>query len=237
MSAMPIRYLGWMTWDVVRGPGLGMVISGVVSGFVISTVTVVTTGSGGETAVFLSILDFTVTLFALLATAGMVSSDFAQGYYRTLFSRPMSPPLYYLLRWIVGGLAVLLAATLVGLAAAARVGAELPLTHVLLQASLLYLLVGGLVFVLSTFSRRDWLIGILVIAAHAGLGAARTFGFATSGIAGLLYRVLPPFGPVDMGEPAPRGVTLVYVLSYGLALVAAALAIIRFRPLARGARE
>jgi hypothetical protein len=237
MSALPIRYLPWMTWDVIRGPGLGMAIVGVVSAFLISSMTVVTSGTGGETAVFLSILDFAVTIFAVLATAGMVSTDFAQGYYRTLFGRPVSPPLYYLMRWVLGGAVVLLAATCVGIAAAARVGADLPIGHVVIQAALLYLLLGGLVFFLSTFTRRDWLIAVAILAAHAGLGLARSLGAAATGLAGLLYAVLPPFRLVDMSDPVPAGAGMLHVLAYGLLLVGAALAIIRIRPLARGARE
>jgi hypothetical protein len=226
-----------MTWDVVRGPGLGMVIAGVVCAFLISSLQVVTTGTGSETVVFLSILDFAVTGFALLATAGLVSTDLAAGYYRTLFARPVSPPLYYLLRWLVGGVAVLLAATLVGLAAAARVGAQLPIGRVLLQAALLYLLLGGLVFLLSTISRRDWLIAVAVIAAHAGLGMARTIGAASTGVAAVLYAVLPPFRYVDVGDPLPAGAQLLHVVAYGAALVGVALGVLRVRPLARGARE
>ena len=237
MSKLPIRYLGWMTWDVIRGPGLGMVIAGVVCAFLISSLQVVTTETGGQTAVFFSILDFAVTSFERLATGGMVSTEFADGSYPTLFARPVSPPLYYLLRWLLGGVAVLLAATLVGLAAAARVGAELAIGRVLVQAALLYLLVGGLVFLLSTFSRRDWLLAVVVIAAHAGLGVARTLGAASTGIAVVLYAVLPPFRYVDMGDPLPAGPQLLHVVAYGLALVGVALGVIRVRPLARGARE
>lgn len=237
MTALPLRYLPWMAWDVARGPGLGMAIVGVLTAFLITSLRVVTSGAGGEATVFLSILDTAVTVFALLATAGIVSTDFGQGYYRTLFARPVSPPLYYLLRWIVGGVAVLAATGVVGLAAAARIGADLPIGRVLVQAALFYLLLGGLVFLLSTVTRRDWLIAVLVVAAHGALGLARSFGAAVSGAAAVLYTVLPPFRLVDVGQPVPAGGDLAYVLLYGLALVAAALAVIRLRPLARGARE
>ncbi len=237
MRALPLRYLPWMAWDVARGPGVGMAVIGVLAAFLITSMTVVTSGSGGEAAVFLSILDVAVTVFALLATAGIVSADFALGYYRTLFARPVSPPLYYLQRWILGGAAVLIATCVVGFAAAARIGADLPIGRVLAQSALFYLLLGGLVFLLSTVTRRDWLIAVLVVAAHAGLGLARSLGAAASGTAAVLYTVLPPFRLVDVSEPVPASADLVYVLLYGSALVAAALGVIRLRPLARGARE
>jgi hypothetical protein len=145
--------------------------------------------------------------------------------------------LYYLMRWVLGGAVVLLAATFVGIAAAARVGSDLPIGHVVVQAALLYLLLGGLVFFLSTFTRRDWLIAVAILAAHAGLGLARSLGAAATGLAGVLYAVLPPFQLVDMSDPVPAGAGMLHVLAYGLLLVGAALAIIRIRPLARGARE
>ena len=237
MMRFPLRYLGWMTWDVVRGPGLGMLIVGLLAALLINSLTVVTSGSGGETAVFLGILDFTVTIFAVLATAGMVSADFGLGYYRTLFARPVSPPLYYLQRWLIGGVLALLVTAAVGLASAARLGAELPLGRVVTQGALCYLLLGGLVFLLSTLTRRDWLIAVLLVAAYSALGLARSLGAAASGTAAVLYAVLQPLRLVDISDPVPSGRDLVYVLLYGGALVGAAIALIRFRPLARGARE
>jgi ABC-type transport system involved in multi-copper enzyme maturation permease subunit len=237
MTAPPLRYLPWMVWDLARGAGIAMAVVGVLTAFLISTMTVVTSGTGGEAAVFLGILDFAVTVFALLATAGIVSTDFGLGYYRTLFARPVSPLLYYLQRWLLGGVVVLVATSVVGLAAAARIGTQLPIGRVLAQAALYYLLLGGLVFLLSTVTRRDWLFAVLVVAAHAGLGLGQSLGAGASGTAALLYTVLPPFGFVDVSKPVPAGGDLLHVLLYGLALVGAALAVIRFRPLARGARE
>jgi len=234
---LPIRYAGWMGWDLVRGPGLLMLVVGALAALLINSLTVVTSGSGGETAVFLGILDFTVTIFALLATAGIVSTDFAMGYYRPLFARPVSPPLYYLQRWVLGGFLALVVTAAVTLASALRLGADLPIGRVLIQAALCYLLLGGLVFLLSTVTRRDWLIAVLILAAYASLGLARSLGAAGSGTAAVLYAVLPPLRLVDISDPVPTGGALLHVLLYGAGLVLAALLVIRFRPLARGARE
>lgn len=234
---LPIRYAGWMGWDLVRGPGLLMLVVGALAALLINSLTVVTSGSGGETAVFLGILDFTVTIFALLATAGIVSTDFAMGYYRPLFARPVSPPLYYLQRWVLGGFLALVVTAAVTLASALRLGADLPIGRLLIQAALCYLLLGGLVFLLSTVTRRDWLIAVLILAAYASLGLARSLGAAGSGTAAVLYAVLPPLRLVDISDPVPTGGALLHVLLYGAGLVLAALLVIRFRPLARGARE
>jgi ABC-type transport system involved in multi-copper enzyme maturation permease subunit len=237
MMQLPVRYAGWMGWDLVRGPGLLMLIVGALAALLINSLTVVTSGSGGETAVFLGILDFTVTIFALLATAGIVSTDFSMGYYRPLFARPVSPPLYYLQRWVLGGFLALVVTAAMTLASALRLGADLPIGRVLIQAALCYLLLGGLVFLLSTVTRRDWLIAVLILAAYASLGLARALGAAGSGAAAVLYAVLPPLRLVDVSDPVPTGGNLLHVLLYGAGLVVAALVVIRFRPLARGARE
>jgi hypothetical protein len=237
MKGLPVRYAGWMGWDLVRGAGLVMLIVGVLAALLVNSLTVVTSGSGGETSVLLGILDFTVTLFALLATAGIVSTDFSMGYYRPLFARPVSPPLYYLQRWLLGGLLALGLTAAVAMASALRMGADLPIGRVLIQAALCYLLLGGLVFLLSTITRRDWLIAVLIIAAYASLGLARSLGAAGSGAAAVLYAVLPPLRLVDISDPLPHGGDLVHVLLYGAGLLLAALGVIRFRPLARGARE
>lgn len=236
MTALPIRYAGWMSWDLARGPGIAMLIVAAIAALLINSLRVVTSG-GGETAVFLGILDFTVTILAFLGTAGMVSTDFAMGYYRPLFARPVSPPLYYLQRWLLGGMLALLVTAAVVLAAALRMGGSLPIGRLMTQAALCYLLLGGLVFLLSTVTRRDWLIAVLVMAAQASLGLAQSLGAAGSGAAAVLYTILPPLRLVDMADPVPSGPDLVHVLLYGLGLVAAALLVIRFRPLARGARE
>jgi hypothetical protein len=226
-----------MSWDLVRGPGIVMLAAGALAALLINSLTVVASGSGGETAVFLAILDFAVMIFALLAAGGMVSTDFAMGYYRPLFARPVSPPLYYLLRWVLGGVLALAATALVALAATLRMGANLPVGRALVQAALSYLLIGGLVFVLSTFTRRDWLIAVLILAAYASLAFARALGMAGTGAAAVLYHILPPLQLVDIAEPVPAGRRLAHVLLYGIGLVGVALLVLRVRPLARGARE
>jgi hypothetical protein len=78
---------------------------------------------------------------------------------------------------------------------------------------------------------------VLILAAYASLGLARSLGAAGSGAATVLYAVLPPLRLVDISDPVPTGGALLHVLLYGAGLVLAALFVIRFRPLARGARE
>ena len=87
-----------------------------------------------------------------------MSADFAIGHQRTLFAKPVSPPLYYLQRWLIGR----------------RRGADrvrpswrrpsrsdsswrCSVPGFFARVALLYLVIGGLVFLMSTLIRGDWL--------------------------------------------------------------------------------
>lgn len=143
MSALPIRYLGWMARDLARGHGLVMLGLAALA-------MVVEVGVNG--AGVAPIHQVGVPLI-LLATAGMVSGDFRGGHHRTLFAKPVSPPLYYLLRWSVGAAAVLLAMLVVDAGVALRLHLPMTALGVLVRAGLLYLVLGSLVFLLSTLTR------------------------------------------------------------------------------------
>ena len=106
-ARLPARYLGWMARDAALGPGLvALIIVGLMS-FIVSR-----TGMGppGQAIPPERLLLQTVGgfdwLMVLVTTSGIVSGDLAKGYYRAVFSRPVSPALYYLQRWLVGGVLI-----------------------------------------------------------------------------------------------------------------------------------
>ncbi|HEX5386880.1 MAG TPA: hypothetical protein VFW66_09290 [Gemmatimonadales bacterium] len=234
---MPLRYAGWMARDVAAGPGLPMLAVAALALLLMNSVTITTDIAGGQATVLLYELDLATKVLILLATAGMVSADFAGGYHRTLFAHPVSPPLYYLERWIVGGVAVLVCAAPMALAVAIRLDGSIAAAGgLLVRASLMYFLLGGLVFLLSTFLRRDWLVAVLLLLLQATLGFAETTGFASHPLTETVYALLPPFHLVGVQRPLPTGGALLYVALYGVALAAAALAVLRWRPLSTGAR-
>ena len=138
MSRLPLRYARWMLVDLARGPGLAMLVVATFAAFVVTSFSVVTTDPGGERAVFLWIVDAATTVFVLLATGGLVSADFAAGYYRNLFARPVSPALYYLQRWILGAVTVTLAVVIVGLAVSTRLHTAMIDPALLAQTGLEY---------------------------------------------------------------------------------------------------
>jgi hypothetical protein len=103
--------------------------------------------------------------------------------------------------------------------------------------ALLYLVLGGLVFLLSTITRRDWLLAIVVVLWQAALEAARSAGIAHGPLAKLLIAILPPFQLVGLRGPMPGWGGLLYAIGFGALLLGAALAVLQWRPLARGARD
>jgi hypothetical protein len=235
--SLPTRYAGWMARDLAAGPGLPMAVLTVLAALLTSRLQVAGPAGDAARAACLVVLDWTAIALTLLATGGLVSADFAIGHQRTLFAKPVSPPLYYLQRWLLGLVAVLVGAAVVAETIAARFGEALLGPAFVARLALLYLVVGGLVFLLSTVTRRDWLAAAVLLAWQAALGGMRSMGFAQGPIGTVLHGVLPPVRLLGLSGPLPGGTELALALGYGTALLLGALAVLQWRPLARGARE
>ncbi len=235
--SLPTRYAGWMARDLAAGPGIPMAVLAALAALLTSRLEVVGPVAGADRAACLVVLDWTAVALTLLATGGLVSADFAIGHQRTLFAKPVSPPLYYLQRWLLGLAAVLVGAAVVAEAIALRFGVPVLGPTFVARLALLYLVVGGLVFLLSTVTRRDWLAAAVLLAWQAALGWARSLGFARGPVGTVLHAVLPPVRLLGLTDPFPAGAELALALGYGAALLVGALAVLERRPLARGARE
>lgn len=232
MSRFPARYAGWMARDLALGPGIPIVGLTVLVPLFLTSVRIETNLAGGLEAFVVWTLYFTSWVLTLLATTGMVSADRAGGYHRTLFAHPVSPPLFYLQRWLLGGALVLAASAIAAAALATRLQDPAVWFELVVRAGLVYLVFGGLVLFCSTLVRRDWLLAFGILAAHAVLGV-----LISGPVARALDALLPPVGLLLPGRDLPAGGNLLYVVLYGLALIAAAMVIIQRRPLASGARE
>lgn len=230
-----LRYLPWLARDLARGPLALMAAAIALSAFVASRLAVDGTAVTPDgTARW--ILAQCSWPFVLLATGGMVSTDRAQGHIRMLFSRPISPGAYYLARWLVGAAAVGLAVPLTLLAVGLAVGRAAVPASVPVNLLLSYLLLGGLVFLLSTRLRADWSVAVAVFAVQVGLAAARDGGTPLAPATRALLAILPPFDQVLVTQPVPGTGTLLRVLLWGGALLGAALWILERRPLGGGSR-
>lgn len=235
----PFRYAPWLARDVAKGPGLLFaVVIAVVCG-------VLWRVSKGDQNVFsmspdfiqASILD-SATIFAILiAVGGVVSGDAHNGFYRAYFSKPIPVWWYYLQRWFLGGVAVMLIPLVLGLGLSLVLGDGHGVTTALLaNIAVSFLLVGGAVFLLSVFSRRDWLIVFVVGSVQQAFESVVHMGVPVNPALKAVWQALPPFHLLKPGGPMLEGMPLLHVVSYGLAMTVTALVLLRVRPLGSGGR-
>lgn len=236
MNGAVLRYSGWMSRDVLLGPGAVMAAVAALIAFVLSRMGSMDTSLAGSQELVRQILGQSLPLLILVATAHMVSGDLGDGYYRVYFSRPISPRLYYLQRWLLGAVAIGLYVALVGLAVASRTKHLGLQTDFFLKAGLLYLMLGGAVFFFSTLTRRDWAAAGLLLLLQAMLHGVQEAGADIGAIARTLHAVLPPFHLASLSRPLGDAGAITHAVSYGLAMVVAALAVLRWRPLGSGGR-
>lgn len=175
-----------------------------------------------------------VFLGALLAMNGLVSNDRRMGYYRFLFTKPLSPARYYGQAFVVHGVGFLLTVALLGAAWAAFV-APLPGAALFAAVVSVYLCYAGIAFLLTASVRWDWLS--LVVVALASTFAWGRWGQSDAPVARLVY-LLPPLTRVDeiydaLAHRAPLPLALLAWLGgYGLACWLAGLVVLHWRRLA-----
>jgi len=143
-------------------------------------------------------INTTLTAFlALIACYGLIGQDFRLGYYRSLFAKALSVPMYYaalflcalLGFWLVQGV------TLLGLAAFGVNGWE---ASVMLEMTVSFLLLGSITFAFSRASRLDWIFAFLVMSLASPLRNAYP---AAESAKGWVINVLLP--PMQLLELAP----------------------------------
>lgn len=181
-----------------------------------------------------SFLGAVVFLGALFATNGIVADDRKKGYYRFLFSKPISPSRYYgqgfLIHWagFVGVVCVM--ALFYGALVAPIISA--PLVYVL---ALMFLMYAGTAFALSAVARWDWLslVAVTVLASYMW----GRFGESTAVAAKLLY-LLPPLHRTNeiyeaVAKGAPLNASLLaWFAGYGIVCYVIGLVVLRYRRLA-----
>ena len=154
-GAPPIRYLGWSLRDAALRPAIAALIFAGLATFLLTRMPGIAGQETGERlmAQFVSQFDW---LVILIATSGLVSWDRTSGFYRTLFSYPIHPALYYFQRWILAGLAAALLIPLVGLGFLGVSGNVPDWGPFMVRFFIKYLLLGGITFGFSAVVRADW---------------------------------------------------------------------------------
>jgi hypothetical protein len=176
-----------------------------------------------------------VFIGVLFATNGIVANDRKLGYYRFFFSKPVGPPSYYAMTFLVNGVGlVIVALALMGV----WYLVVRPMFPVELLAAVLimYIGYGGLGFLLSAAWRFDWL-SLVTVLLLANVGWS-VWGAVDGPRHWLLY-LLPPvhrasdiYGVVlrDASSAMPWG-SIAWMAGYGLLCFVLGMLVIRRRPL------
>jgi hypothetical protein len=258
-GARLIAYAPWQARDYLMDRGAPTALIGVLFGYMVAGPMVasmnlslahmspnaVARAGGAAAARASSIAELTATLLvvllgnlvflgALFAMNGIVANDRKLGFYRFLFSKPLSPERYYGQAFVLHWGGFLLIVTLLGLLYQALVGPVLTVT-LYVAVALMYLCYAGIAFALSAAARWDWLslVAVTVAANYAWL----RYGASTSVFARLLY-LFPPihrtsavYEAVARGAPLPWEL-LAWFAGYGVVCFAIGLAVLRHRRLA-----
>jgi ABC-type transport system involved in multi-copper enzyme maturation permease subunit len=163
---------------------------------------------------------------------GIVSTDRKMGYYRFLFSKPVSIPAYYVQLFIVYFIGFL-AATLILLGAFSIFAHPVNPFRPLLYCALVYLSLAGIAFLISSLFRYDW-----PILAGVFLGSAilHSMWQGYEGWRRMILAVLPPIykltgliGPIlNRGEVDTNDI--LWLLGYSAICFAAGLVVLQKRP-------
>ena len=233
MTRFPFAYARWELRDAARGPGLILLAIVALAGFIMTRMPASQTFTT-EGAVR-AIVDQSLFPLVLVVAAGMVSRDLNEGFYRAYFSRPVSPPFFYLQRWLLGGIVLLCYIPLLAVAVSVRTGdLRIPM-WIVWKAALLYLVLGGTVFLLSTLTRRDWIVAAVLYIFEQILHAMQDGGGSLGPLARAIYTILPPYHAASIDRPVGQG-DLWEAIAYGVGLVLAAMAVLRWRALGSGGR-
>jgi len=174
-----------------------------------------------------------LTVAILMTVGGIIGTDLERGYYRSWFSKPMSPLWYYLQRWMIGAIVILVSPVLLGLGLAASLGGTGLSWTFMAQIALTYLLIASATMLVSRFTSRGWLLVFLLGILQGVLQQVARSDFLPRWLL-WVHQALPPFQLVGVRVALPQGGDLWHVLAYGVAMLVASLLLLRYRPLGGG---
>lgn len=236
-------YAAWQARDFVFERGFPMLIVSTLMLFPVFAITRVVRRQApegievGEMVLSALLQTMPILGFALviLAVNGLVSNDRHRGYFRFLFSKPISLVRYYVQAFLISGAGVLLVGLLILLLFYTLAYPILPL-GMLAFLGLYFIGLGGLCFLFSSVFRTDW---ILVAGLWTVASILRALYPAEESWYGRVFHVImPPFHLASgLSESLVRGQAVVvsdviWLSGYGLGAFMLGLLLLRWRPLA-----
>jgi len=235
------KYSLWQFRDFVMERGIGIVIIGFLWGYVMFEPVRRTMGAqwtGDQTSplwgIALQVASAVVSLSVLIAMNGIISTDRKNGYYRFLFSKPVSPVVYYAQVFVVY-MVGLLAAMLVLSSLFHLIFPAFSIVNFLIYAAVIYVAMGGIGFFLSVATRYDWLT---LAAVWLGSRILRGVYGPKHDWRSKAVELLPPVHRLDevanslIGKGTAETSDVVWLVAYGLLFFAVGLVIIRYGSLA-----
>lgn len=230
------RYSLWQFRDFVMDRGIAIVIIGFLWGYALLEPVRRTLGpqladdrSSPVWVLSLQVSSAIVSVAVLIALNGIVSTDRKMGYYRFLFSKPVSPVLYYTQLFFVYMLGVLASMLLLS-GLLHTVLPSFSVLNFLLYTALIYVAMGGIGFFLSVATRYDWLT---LAAVWLGARILRTMYGARPDWRSKAVELLPPVHRLDevasslIGSGTAPASDVLWLVGYGALFFALGLVILR----------
>ena len=231
------RYALWQIRDFVRDRGIALLLVGFLIGFtMVGPVRAMgrSIDAGLARNLLIAILAQLSFILAFITLNGIISTDRKMGYFRFLFSKPVSIPAYYTQLFIVY-LAGFLAAIAILLGAFSIFAHPVSPFGPLLYCALVYLSLGGIAFLISSLFRHDWPI---LAAIFLGSAILHSMWQYHEGWRRLVLSVLPPVYKLTDALPdiVNRGVVntqdVLWLLGYSAICFAAGILVLSRRPFA-----
>lgn len=230
------RYSLWQFRDFAIDRGVAIVIIGLLWGYLLIAPLRATMGAQfaigpGSQAwpLLVSVTSSVVSLAVLIALNGIVSTDRKMGYYRFLFSKPVSPAAYYAQLFFVYMIGVLVA-MLVLSGILRTIVPTFNIYNFLLYAAIIYVAMGGIGFFVSVATRFDWLT---LAAIWVGSRVLRDVYGPRPGWQSKAVEVLPPVHKLSEVSHAmitngtAQATDVIWLLGYGALFFALGLLVLR----------
>jgi hypothetical protein len=231
------RYALWQIRDFARDRGLALLLVGFLIGFtIVGPVRAVgrSIDEGLAKNLLVAILAQLSFILAFITLNGIISTDRKMGYFRFLFSKPVSIPAYYTQLFVVYFIGFLAA---IGILLGAFAIFAHPVSPVgpLVFCGLVFLSLGGIAFLVSSLFRHDWPILAGIFLGSAILHSMWQF---REGWRRMVLSVLPPVYKLTEALPdiVNRGVVntqdVLWLLGYSAICFAGGIIVLRRRPFA-----
>jgi hypothetical protein len=234
------KYSLWQFRDFAIDRGVAILIIGFLWGYVLfapfRTVggPLTLNSSSPIWPLLITIASSIVSVSVLIAVNGIVSTDRKLGYYRFLFSKPVSVVAYYVQLYFVHMVGVL-AAMLILSGILRTIVPDFRIVNYLLYTALIFVAMGGIGFFISVATRFDW---VTLAAVWLGSRTLRDLYGAKPGLPGKLVQLLPPVHKLDVlangliTNGTAQTSDVIWLLAYGSLFFVLGLVLLRHASLA-----